>query len=315
MGYDQVPIITATSSDSYTSVKELSSMGFQVDMLKAAIAGDVIKSAVYRTRPYEEVMGTADGLMEKWLSELAGAMEKGEKLVPVLERAADDFMAVPVKRQLRPLILMFGEIYVRNDPFAHSFTDLRIEELGGEVLHTPLMEWFEYVNFSYMSRSRERRRVIDLVKGYSRMKLMNRLRRRLEAPFEELLKDRPRTEPAEIMDSAMPYMKKNIGGEAILCVGTPLALAGNGGIDGAVNIFPFTCLPGTVVTAISKRIRKEHGGLPWLNLAFDGQEDTDNEARLQAFMYQVHENFRSREKEMPGVGALPGSIGNTDPDI
>ncbi len=315
MGYRQVPIITATSSDSYTSVKELSSMGFQVDMLKAAIAGDVIKSAVYRTRPYEKVSGTADGLMEKWLSELSRAMEKGEKLVPVLEKAADEFNAIPLKREPRPLILMFGEIYVRNDPFAHSFTDRRIEELGGEVLHTPLMEWFEYVNFSYMSRSRERRRVIDLVKGYSRMKLMSRLRRRLEAPFEDLLKDRPCTEPAEIMESAMPYMKKNIGGEAILCVGTPLALSKEGGIDGAVNIFPFTCLPGTVVTAISKRIRKEHGGLPWLNLAFDGQEDTDNEARLQAFMYQVHESFQSREKDMPLMKSVADSVGNTDPDM
>jgi predicted nucleotide-binding protein (sugar kinase/HSP70/actin superfamily) len=143
---------------------------------------------------------------------------------------------------------------------------------------------------------------MDLMKGYSRMKLMGRLKRKMEAPFDELLADRPVSGPQEIMDAAAPYMKENIGGEAILCVGAPTALSRMRSIDGAVNIFPFTCLPGTVVTAISKKIRKEHRDLPWLNLAFDGQEDTDNEARLQAFMYQVRENFRMRQ----GMGESTG---------
>ncbi len=82
-------------------------------------------------------------------------------------------------------------------------------------------------------------------------------------------------------------MRENIGGEAILCIGAPVALAGKRAIFGAVNVLPFTCLPGTIVTAVSKRIRRDIPWLPWLNLAFDGQEDTDNEARMEAFMYQV----------------------------
>jgi len=192
-------------------------------------------------------------------------------------------------------VLMFGEIYVRNDPFAHAQTDRRIEALGGEVLHTPLMEWFEYVNYSFIKRSKDRRKVLKILKGYSRMKVMKSLRKRLESPFRRILHDRPSVEPEEIMLAAEPYMKENIGGEAILCLGAPMALAEKGAISGAVNIFPFTCLPGTVVTAVSKKIRKSYRNLPWLNLAFDGQEDTDNEARLQAFMYQVMENFENAD--------------------
>lgn len=293
MGYSGVPIITATSSDSYTSVKELSSMGFQVDMLKAAIAGDTLRSALCRIRPYERKKGSADSVMRRSLERVAAAMERGDRLIPSLESAAREFAALPVKEEPRPLVLMFGEIYVRNDPFAHSNTDRRIEDLGGEVLHTPLMEWFEYVNYSFISRSREKRRLMDLLKGYSRMKVMERLRKSMEKPFRSILEDRPGPEPREIMMAARPYMKENIGGEAILCIGAPLALSDRKRIDGAVNIFPFTCLPGTVVTAVSKKVRKEHPDLPWLNLSFDGQEDTDNEARLQAFMYQVRRNFPS----------------------
>jgi len=293
LGYEDVPIITATSSDSYTNVKELSSIGFQIDMLKAAIAGDVLTSALYRIRPYEIETGSADMVMKKYQKAVSEAMDRGDSLIPVLIESAREFESIPRIDVPKPLVLMFGEIYVRNDPFAHSNTDRHIETLGGEVLHTPLMEWFEYVNYSFLKRSKDRNKLIDTAKGYSRMKLMNRLRRQLEAPFKSILADRPDVEPAEIMNTAHKYMKENIGGEAILCVGAPLALNKKEAIDGAVNIFPFTCLPGTVVTAISKRIRKEHRNLPWLNLAFDGQEDTDNEARLQAFMYQVKQNYYS----------------------
>ncbi|MCD4700918.1 MAG: acyl-CoA dehydratase activase [Candidatus Aegiribacteria sp.] len=298
LGYEDVPILTATSSDSYTSVKELSTVGFQVDMLKAAVAGDVLKSALYRVRPYELKKGSSDMVLDKYLAATAEAMSSGRSLIPVLEEAASEFMSIPRSDVPKPLILMFGEIYVRNDPFAHSQTDLRIEALGGEVLYTPLMEWFEYVNHSFISKSKDRKQFVDLIKGYSRMKIMKRIRRKLEAPFSDLLTDRPGLEPEEIMKAAHPYMKENIGGEAILCVGAPLAFNEKAAIDGAINIFPFTCLPGTVVTAISKKIRKEHRNLPWLNLAFDGQEDTDNEARLTAFMYQVRQNFRVRSAKV-----------------
>jgi predicted nucleotide-binding protein (sugar kinase/HSP70/actin superfamily) len=82
-------------------------------------------------------------------------------------------------------------------------------------------------------------------------------------------------------------MAENIGGEAVLSIGAPLALLEHGGIDGAVNIYPFNCLPGTVVSAVSRRIKRDKPGLPWLNLAFDGQEDTDNTSRFEAFMDQV----------------------------
>ena len=218
-------------------------------------------------------------------------MESGESLVPALKRAAARFTSIKRDDRPRPLILLFGEIYVRNDPFAHSSTDRVIESLGGEVMVTPLLEWFEFVNHTYIKKSKEHRRMADVLKGYSRRGLMRRLHHKLQQPFQHLLSDRPDPSPEDILSAASPYIKENVGGETILCVGAPLVMAAGKRISGAVNIFPFTCLPGTIVTAISKRLRKDHRELPWLNLAFDGQEDTDNGTRLEAFMYQVRESF------------------------
>ena len=302
LGFDEVPILTATSSDSYTSIEELSTLSFQMDLLKAAIAGDVLTAALCRIRPYELMKGEADRVMEESLVEVATAMKTGRSMIPALERAAARFSGIRVDGSPRPLILLFGEIYVRNDPFAHSSTDRVIESLGGEVTVTPLLEWFEFVNHSFIKKSRERHRVADTLRGYSRRGLMERLHRKLTQPFRELLEDRPGVTPEEILVAAGPYMKENVGGETILSVGAPLAMASRERISGAVNIFPFTCLPGTIVTAISKRLRREHRDLLWLNLAFDGQEDTDNGTRLEAFMHQVRESFSP-------AGEVPGSTG------
>jgi predicted CoA-substrate-specific enzyme activase len=302
MGYGDVPIITASSRDAYSTISVLSGMDFQIDLLKGMIGTDVLKGALYRKRPYELTAGTTERIYAIHLDALREALETGSSVRKVMERAAADFEEISVMEDAqRPLILVFGEIYVRNDPYANADTPGRIEKLGGEVLHTPIIEWFEFVNYSFATRSRTRKKITDTIKAATRGKLMSSIRKHLEAPFRKITGDRPDLSSEEILDAAMPYMRENVGGESILCIGAPLALAREKKIDGALNILPFTCLPGTIVAAISKRLRREHPDLPWLNLAFDGQEDTNNEARLEAFMYQVHEyknrSAGTRERE------------------
>ncbi len=67
------------------------------------------------------------------------------------------------------------------------------------------------------------------------------------------------------------------------------------GVSGLVNIMPFTCMPGTVVNALFKRFREEHNNIPFLNLAYDGQEQTNTRTRMEAYMYQVRQ-FREHQR-------------------
>jgi len=46
-------------------------------------------------------------------------------------------------------------------------------------------------------------------------------------------------------------------------------------------------MPGTVVSAILRRYREENNNLPILNMAYDGQEQSNIMTRLEAFMYQA----------------------------
>ncbi len=88
------------------------------------------------------------------------------------------------------------------------------------------------------------------------------------------------------MALARDYLHPSFRGEAILSIGKSRDFVRKGAC-GLVNIMPFTCMPGTVVNSLFKRFREDHDNIPFLNLAYDGQEQTHIRTRLEAFMYQV----------------------------
>ena len=117
----------------------------------------------------------------------------------------------------------------------------------------------------------------------------------------------------EIWDNAEPYIIKWFG-EAALSVGKSIHWIKKGA-DGIINVLPFTCMPGTMVTAISKSLREEYK-VPWLNLAFDGLEQGTTDTRLEAFLYQakqhkeekLHKEGNQHIKEKPDREKNPEKI-------
>jgi predicted nucleotide-binding protein (sugar kinase/HSP70/actin superfamily) len=63
--------------------------------------------------------------------------------------------------------------------------------------------------------------------------------------------------------------------------------------DGIVNVIPFHCMPGTTVNAVLEKLQRDHD-IPLLKLTFDGQEETNEETRLEAFMHQAYQRMESR---------------------
>jgi hypothetical protein len=51
-------------------------------------------------------------------------------------------------------------------------------------------------------------------------------------------------------------------------------------------------MPGTIVGAVMKRYREDRNNIPFLNMAYDGQEETNTQTRLEAFMHQARQYQR-----------------------
>ena len=116
---------------------------------------------------------------------------------------------------------------------------------------------------------------------------------RLEKIFEGSIKNLEEPSIPETLEMAKDYLHPSFEGEAILSMGKSHDFVRKGAC-GLVNIMPFTCMPGTVVNSLFKRFREDHDNIPFLNLAYDGQEQTHTRTRLEAFMYQVRQ-FKARK--------------------
>jgi len=63
------------------------------------------------------------------------------------------------------------------------------------------------------------------------------------------------------------------------------------GFDGIVNIMPFGCMPGTIVSILLHQFRQKYG-LPVLNLVVEGTKDSGQDIRLEAFSHQCGEHMQ-----------------------
>jgi predicted nucleotide-binding protein (sugar kinase/HSP70/actin superfamily) len=97
----------------------------------------------------------------------------------------------------------------------------------------------------------------------------------------------------ELIRRGKKYIDDSYKGDPVLSMGKAVEYAEEG-FDGIVNIIPFHCMPGTIVNGILERFQRENAGIPCLKLSFDGQEQTNEETRLEAFMHQAYQRMECR---------------------
>lgn len=284
IGRDDVELISPNSKYSYTNML---SPRLRFRVWEGIVAMEILQRLAREIRPYETVAGTTTRTYESELQELIKTLEHPTKSIREAVRGmAILFKRIPVDyRHRKPVIGIIGEVFVRSTPFSNAHIVDKIEALGGVARIAPVSEWLLYINHRFMED-----RVLDgeyskMVKMFAQDKLQKMAEHRLMREVKDLL---PGGEPTtkEVLANSAPYMHKSFGGESILGVGKAIDFA-HQGLSGIINVMPFTCMYGTIVTALSKQLHEDLGGIPWLNTSFDGQEDRNLQTRLEAFMYQT----------------------------
>jgi predicted nucleotide-binding protein (sugar kinase/HSP70/actin superfamily) len=257
-----------------------------------ALAGtDLLQKALLHTRPREISPGLAQAAYGESLADLTECLARGRKeAVRSMKRARERFEAARTKPNgalPRPLVGVLGEIYVRSNRFANEDVIGRLEALGAEVAAPPFTEWVFYTGFVNSMRARREglwRRQLACSLTFLVQELdLAALARPWSGFFPGPAKEPP---IREVIGLGEKFLHRSFQGEAILSLGKGLEYYQHGA-RGLVNIMPFTCMPGMIVGGLTNRLRSLTGGMPALSLAFDGQSQTNTQARLEAFMYQV----------------------------
>jgi predicted nucleotide-binding protein (sugar kinase/HSP70/actin superfamily) len=118
---------------------------------------------------------------------------------------------------------------------------------------------------------------------------------KLAKPFHGIIDYLEETNTSGILKYADQYVDRSFEGETVLSVGKTIDYY-HQGLSGVINVMPFGCMPGTIVTALLKKIREDYENIPAISLAYDGTQHAGTDTRLEAFMHQAQQYMNIRTK-------------------
>jgi predicted nucleotide-binding protein (sugar kinase/HSP70/actin superfamily) len=263
---------------------------------------DLLTRVLHEHRPYEVVPGSGDAAYGASLEDVVRAVEAGggSHVARALEWAAKRCETVETKhRGSRPAVAVIGELYLMLNRTSNLELVRTVERAGGEVVQGTFSDWLYFVDWRRKDQALHYRRYGDYLKALVSDAYKSRIERRFARALRPALR-RPSDAPVE--EAVKPLRAcwdPELGTEATLTMARVLDVARHG-LSGIVNVLPFSCMPGSVVACLGPRLRKERNGIPWLDVAFDGQKETNLQTRLEAFMHQAaryHRRVVERQEE------------------
>ena len=278
---------------------------------RALVAGDILRKLALMYRPYELAPGAADAAHEASLADVCGAIERTAvdpapqlaALRAAIERSRDRFRGVPARRdRSRPLIGIVGEIFCRLNTFSNDNLVRRLEAQGAEAWMSDVGEWIWYVNADHVRKLALRHRLLTLEHLVTRLRhhVQRRDEEHLLEPVREDFRGLEEPHIRDLLASARPYLPATGAfGEMVLNVGKTVQLAA-AGVDGVIDISPFTCMNGIVCEAIYPRLSRDLGGLPIRNFYFDGtQSDLDRDLGVFLELARAHQQRKRHQRVYP----------------
>ncbi|WP_031515185.1 CoA protein activase [Desulfofalx alkaliphila] len=209
-------------------------------------AVDEVEMLSYKIRPRELRMGETDRALAQALKEIEKA-DNPQELKAAALRGKEIMYSVAVDPH-RPVIkvALIGEIYTLLEPFANFNIERHLGRMGVEVDRSlHLSEWINDHLF------------MGLIKGIRSSKAYR--------------------------ESAKPFLNHFVGGHGMETIGS-ISVYARQGFDGAVQVFPFTCMPEIVAQSIIPKAAAA-ADMPVLTLIVDEHSgEAGLITRLEAFI-------------------------------
>ena len=239
------------------------------DLLQSIVYGDLLMRCLYRTRPYEQVPGSADALHRKWrdrCNRILGGKAAFAVFAKTCRSIVAEFDTLPLREIQKPRVGIVGEILVKYMPLANNHLVQLLEQEGAEAVVPDLMDFLNYCLYNGQYRTEflgAGKKSAFLAKWgvrairWVRQPAIRALERsrRFEAPV-----------PIEKMgELTKPFLSLgNQYGEGWFLTGEMVELI-RSGVPNIVCIQPFACLPNHVVgKGVIKALKKAY---PQANIA------------------------------------------------
>ena len=266
----------------------------------AFMFGGMLRRIVCKIRPYEIEKGRTETAMADCLrlfsEAFAGRMSKEDALRIMVH----DFEHIPVKKESRPKVAIFGDLYVRDNDLANQDLIRFIEENAGEVITTPYSTYAKMIARPYFRKWLTEGKYIHTISARAVFSTLITLEKRYYKYFQHVLNEPDHTfndsseailakfrlipeHTGESMDNILKihYIKKFYPDVALF-----------------IQTSPAFCCASMVTDAMARQI-ESLTGVPIVNITYDGTFGNKNNVIIPYLAYPRRiplTNSRNAEK-------------------
>lgn len=303
-GFSQVPIL------SINSVGLEKQPGFKVTLklvkraLMALVYGDLFMRVLYRTRPYEKTLGSANALYEKWEEKAKENVKTGSKrqFNKNIEMIVNEFDNLELIDIVKPKVGLVGEILVKFHPTANNEVVSIIESEGAEAVMPDLMDFFFYTAYDedfkskYLGGTKMQRNIYMWAIDY-----METYRKTMKKSLEKSKRFHAPKHIKELGTMAQSILSLgNQTGEGWFLTAEMIELI-ESGAENIVCMQPFACLPNHVTGKGMIKALKER--YPYSNIVavdYDpGASEVNQLNRIKLMMSVAFRNIKEKTLELP----------------
>ena len=161
-------------------------------------------------------------------------------------------------------------------------------------------EWIWYANAEQFQLLDLRNKIVswESLGAHLRTHIQKTDEHEMLAVFQEDFRGYEEPEIREVLANAQPYLPPlGCSGEMVVNVGKAVYFAHHG-LDGVVDISPFTCMNGIICEAVYPRVSRNIGGIPIRNFYFDGtRSDLDRDIGIFLELARAYQQQKLSRRE------------------
>jgi len=252
----------------------------------AYMFGGMLTKMGCKLRPYEKEKGATDNAVQRGMEILSDAFLHGRSKEAAVTQAVAHFEKIDVRKEQRPKVALFGDLYLRDNDVMNQSLMRYIEDNGGEVVTTPFINFARMIAPQYFKKWFREGLYLTVLSHKALQKTMQIREKHYYFHFNKIIQE--------------PLYEYNESPEKILgAYNIKIENAGES-LDNILKVFytakhhpdlalfvqtsPSFCCPSLVTEAMAPEIEK-NTGVPVVSITYDGTGGNKNDAIIPYLAY------------------------------
>ncbi|MCD4742335.1 MAG: acyl-CoA dehydratase activase-related protein, partial [Desulfobacteraceae bacterium] len=264
----------------------------------AYMFGGLLRKVGCQIRPYEIYKGETDAAIKNATSIISRAFRNKTSKEEALKEALSPFAKIKIRKEKRPKVSIFGDLYMRDNNIINQDLINFIEKNGGEVVTTPYSRFIRMIASTYFKKWFKEGKYLHLVSNKTLLFATTQMEKKFYKYFAPLLNENEldySDSPEKILGEY--GMRTEHTGESMdNILKIHYVLKEHPDISLFVQVSPSFCCPSMVTEAMAEKI-ESNTGVPVVCITYDLSGGNKNNVIIPFLKFSKKETIQKKLME------------------